>query len=84
MRVYTGKINYENYAQNEIINVVFKEDGETIDEPVVAAWQWTQDAYGERKANSIHVGTLNGLRKLNTGEMEIEFLQNQATESYYW
>ncbi|KAE8133637.1 hypothetical protein BDV38DRAFT_257805 [Aspergillus pseudotamarii] len=84
MLVYTGKINYESYCQDEIITVIFDEDTESIDGPVVATWQWTQDAYGKKKANSIHVGTLNGLRKLNTGEKEIEFLQNQAQESYYW
>ncbi|KAE8367063.1 hypothetical protein BDV27DRAFT_155299 [Aspergillus caelatus] len=34
--------------------------------------------------DSIHVGTLNGFKRKNTGEVEIEFLQNQAAESYYW
>ncbi|KNG82460.1 hypothetical protein ANOM_009272 [Aspergillus nomiae NRRL 13137] len=84
MRVYTGKINYGSYAQDEIINVIFGEDCETMNEPVTATWQWTRNAAGERKANSIHVGTLNGLKHRNEGETEIEFLQNQALDSYYW
>ncbi|KAE8397789.1 hypothetical protein BDV37DRAFT_264880 [Aspergillus pseudonomiae] len=84
MLVYTGKINYGSYAQDEIITVIFGENSATMDEPVIATWQWTQNAAGERKANSIHIGTLNGLRNLNTGERQIEFLQNQASESYYW
>ncbi|KAB8210312.1 hypothetical protein BDV34DRAFT_220904 [Aspergillus parasiticus] len=84
MLVYTGKINYENYAQDELITVIFEQDSDTMDESVVAIWQWTENYAGERKANSIHVGSLNGIRKLGSGEREIEFLQNQAEESYYW
>ncbi|KAE8376393.1 hypothetical protein BDV26DRAFT_265650 [Aspergillus bertholletiae] len=84
MLVYTGKLNYGSYAQDEIITVIFGGNSATMDEPVVATWQWTENAAGETKANSLHVGSLNGLRNLSNGEREIEFLQNQAEESYYW
>lgn len=84
MLVYTGKINYANYARDELITVIFEEDSSTMDESVVAIWQWTQNDAGVRKANSIHVGSLNGIKKLGNGAREIEFLQNQAKESYYW
>ncbi|KAJ7817281.1 hypothetical protein B0H14DRAFT_2602138 [Mycena olivaceomarginata] len=55
MHVYTGKLNWFEYAQNECITVVFPA-GFALKGPVCAYWQWTVDAAGNVKSNCTQEG----------------------------
>jgi hypothetical protein len=42
MFIYSGKINYQSYAQNECATVVFPA-GFGLNDPVSAHWQWSTE-----------------------------------------
>ncbi|KAL3953846.1 hypothetical protein ACCO45_011802 [Purpureocillium lilacinum] len=55
--VFTGKLNYFQYAVNEMVTLILPagiEDGK----PVVLCFQWTEDDSGESKANHVVLATL--------------------------
>jgi len=56
MFVYRGKLNYESYAVNEGITIVFSA-GFGLGQPVSVIWQWTVDQNGIGNANA----SLNGI-----------------------
>ncbi|KAE8331493.1 hypothetical protein BDV39DRAFT_201142 [Aspergillus sergii] len=84
MLVYTGKLNYDSYARNEIITVIFGGEATTVNEPVVATWQWTENAAGEKKANSPSFGSLNEVKYVSYAEREVTFFKKEAEQTYYW
>lgn len=55
-RIWTGKLDWPEYASSEPILVVVP-SGIGTGKPVLAIWQWTQDAQGKTKVPSILQGT---------------------------
>jgi hypothetical protein len=55
MFIYSGKINYQSYAQNECATVVFPA-GFALNDPVSAHWQWsTEPDTSTAKTNALMV-----------------------------
>ncbi|KAJ4111467.1 hypothetical protein NW768_011821 [Fusarium equiseti] len=50
-RIWTGKINWEQYANNEMA-IFIAPEGLGQDKPILSMWQWTRDANGVAKAPS--------------------------------
>jgi hypothetical protein len=88
MHVYTGKLNWFEYAQNECITVVFPA-GFALKGPVCAYWQWTVDAEGNVKSNCTQVqyllawcGTIAVIHPSYFQEGSITIITN-TTNQYY-
>ncbi|ROW13089.1 hypothetical protein VPNG_05919 [Cytospora leucostoma] len=62
MYVYVGKLNWYDYAKDECITVVFPA-GFAVNDPVCAYWQWTVDASGNEKINTVHLGLITSVTK---------------------
>ncbi|KAK1659959.1 hypothetical protein BDP55DRAFT_732827 [Colletotrichum godetiae] len=58
LRIWTGKINWPNYATNEMATFIVPE-GFGKDKPVLAVWQWTQNGEGKPKNPNLHVAKQN-------------------------
>ncbi|KAK1728326.1 uncharacterized protein BDZ83DRAFT_648886 [Colletotrichum acutatum] len=54
LRIWTGKINWPNYATNEMATFIVPE-GFGKDKPVLAVWQWTKNGEGKPKNPNVHV-----------------------------
>ncbi|THC93978.1 hypothetical protein EYZ11_006555 [Aspergillus tanneri] len=80
MFLYLGRLNYEKYAVNELISVIFPGEVALNGEPAIAIWEWTTDAEGEQKSLSMRMGKIDSVRAASPGKTEIEFLK----DSYYW
>ncbi|KAG7086110.1 hypothetical protein E1B28_003624 [Marasmius oreades] len=71
MFTFNGKLNWFKYAVNETITVVFPA-GFAVNDPVCAFWQWTEDAAGNKKANTTQLGFINSVTT-KTGEYQVSF-----------
>ncbi|KAK0374210.1 hypothetical protein CLIM01_08430 [Colletotrichum limetticola] len=54
LRIWTGKMNWPNYATNEMATFIVPE-GFGKDKPVLAVWQWTKNGQGKPKNPNVHV-----------------------------
>ena len=69
--VFTGKLNWFQYSQNEMVTLIIP--GDVADgEPVVLIHQWTIDGAGKRKTNRID-GTMTAVRSETNGSVSATF-----------
>ena len=66
--IYTGKLNYGQYAKDEMITLVVPA-GIFFDAPVGFYYQWTVDDKGVPKRNQVDVGTFCGVDVLQDGSV---------------
>lgn len=70
--VFTGKLNWFQYSQNEMVTLIIP--GDVADgEPVVLIHQWTIDGAGKRKTNRIVNGTMTAVRSETSGSVSAMF-----------
>ncbi|PIL37650.1 hypothetical protein GSI_01344 [Ganoderma sinense ZZ0214-1] len=67
MFIYNGKFNWLDYASDETITVVFP-SGFTLNDPVSAYWQWSEDAQGHKKADVANSGVIQSITTAAGGE----------------
>ncbi|RUP48656.1 hypothetical protein BC936DRAFT_144228 [Jimgerdemannia flammicorona] len=75
MHVYTGKLNWYNYAVDEIFTIVVP-NVFNYGEPILAYWQWTQDDSGTKKKNVSVVGKIDSIIH-TASEQKIGFFYDQ-------
>lgn len=75
MYIYNGKMNWFNYAVNENFTIVMP-SGFAVNAPICTFWQWTVDAKGKEKANTVTTGHINSAYHLG-GEHKIGFFLDQ-------
>lgn len=54
MYIYNGKLDYDTYAKNECITLVFPV-AFALHDPVCAHWQWSTDGRGDPQVNTSQV-----------------------------
>lgn len=69
LRIWTGKINWPNYATNEMATFIVPE-GFGKDKPVLAIWQWTKNGEGKPKNPNLHVAKQS---ILSSSEKSVKF-----------
>lgn len=66
--VYVGKLDWFNYAVNEMITIVVPSPGSyNTGDTVCVYWQWTVDATGAKKKNRDFVGPMEVLSTAGDG-----------------
>lgn len=79
--VFTGKLNWFQYSQDEMVTLVIP--GDVADgEPVVLIHQWTRNAAGVDKANHIVKGTMTAVNIASNGNLSARFTDNNGYYTY--
>ncbi|KAI0647978.1 hypothetical protein C8Q79DRAFT_542574 [Trametes meyenii] len=77
MYIFNGKFNWSEYAKNENITIVVPASF-SLNDPICAYWQWTDDGEGHKKANKSQAGVISSVAD-SVGVYRVGF----TFESYY-
>ncbi|KAL7276572.1 hypothetical protein RUND412_000414 [Rhizina undulata] len=71
--IYTGKLNWHDYAKDEMITLVAPAGLDHEGLPVCLYHQWTKNAKGEEKVNRGFNTTVSGVETWSDGEIKAQF-----------
>lgn len=79
--VFTGKLNWFEYSENEMTTLTIPGDLANND-PVILSYQWTKDGAGIAKKNHIVNGTLKSVKTSSDGKITAEFGDGYYTYNF--